>query len=342
MSIEQSRRRFLSQLGVAGVGGVGGLGGAWFGGGAGSLAAEPPPEITGIKLTKAPPITCIAPQYVAGELLRTEGSIDVQYETVSVNPALGVAHNKADWDTDFGPSLVAEIDRGAPLTIVAGLHLGCYELIAHDHVRSIADLKGRTVGSLPDDTTSKDLIALMAKFVGLDPDKDIHWVGDQTTDPMSLFVDRKIDAFLAVPPDTQELRARGIGHTLVNSATDRPWSHYFCCMLFSRTEFIQKYPAATKRIVRAFMKATDLCVSQPERVARLMVDRGFTTRYDFALEALQELPFAAWRDHDPEDTVRFFALRLNEAGYIKSDPQRIISQHTNWRFLNEVKRELKV
>ena len=132
------------------------------------------------------------------------------------------------------------------------------------------------------------------------------------------------------------------GIRCVNSATDRPWSQYFCCMLFSRTEFVQKYPVATKRIVRAFLKATDLCANEPERVARLMVDQGFTPRYDYALQTLRELPYGAWRDHDPEDTMRFFALRLNEARLIKSDPQRIIARHTDWRFLNEVKRELKV
>jgi len=228
------------------------------------------------------------------------------------------------------------------VTIVAGLHLGCYELIAHDHVRSIAGLKGRTVGWVPYDPSSKILVFLMAKFVGLDPNKDIRWASDPTIDSMKLFIDRKIDAFLAAPPETLELRARGIGHSLVSGTSDRPWSHYFCCVLFTRTEFIERYPAASKRIVRAFMKATDLCVSEPERVARLMVDRGFTPRYDYTLQALRELPYAAWRDYDPEDTVRFFALRLNEAGLIKSDPQRIITQHTNWRFLNEVKRELKV
>ena len=72
-----------------------------------------------------------------------------------------------------------------------------------------------------------------------------------------------------------------------------------------------------------------------------MVDRGYTDRYDYALQGLQELPYAAWRDFDPEDSVRYFALRLNEAGYIKSTPDRIIAEHTNWRFLSEVKRELK-
>ena len=255
---------------------------------------------------------------------------------------MAVAHHQLDWDMDFAPEIIAAVDNGAALTALAATHVGCYELIAHDHVRSIAGLKGRTVGWSPSYASSKDLAALMARLVGLDPDKDIHWVDDRKADPMALFVDREIDAFLAVPPQTQELRARGIGHSLVNSATDRPWSQYFCCILFSRTEFVQKYPVATKRIVRAYLKATDLCANEPARVARLMVDQGFTPRYDYALETLQELPYGAWRDHDPEDTMRFFALRMNEAGLIKSDPQRIIARHTNWRFLNEVKRELKV
>ena len=181
----------------------------------------------------------------------------------------------------------------------------------------------------------------MAKFVGLDPHNDIRWVENSEVDPITLFVDRKIDAFLTSMPQSLELHDRGIGHTLINSVTDRPWSQYYCCMLVGRTEFVQQYPIATKRIVRAWLKATDLCASEPERMARLMVDKGFTPRYDYALQTLQELPYGAWRDFDPEDTVRFFALRLNEAGYLKSTPDRIIAEHTNWRFINELKRELK-
>jgi NitT/TauT family transport system substrate-binding protein len=48
-----------------------------------------------------------------------------------------------------------------------------------------------------------------------------------------------------------------------------------------------------------------------------------------------------WRQHDPEDTVRFDALHLHEAGMINSSPQKLIAQGTKWRFLNELKRELK-
>ena len=48
-----------------------------------------------------------------------------------------------------------------------------------------------------------------------------------------------------------------------------------------------------------------------------------------------------WREYDPEDTIRFYALRLREAGMIKSSPNKIIAEGTDWRFFNELKRELK-
>ena len=72
-----------------------------------------------------------------------------------------------------------------------------------------------------------------------------------------------------------------------------------------------------------------------------MVDRGFTTEYDYALQTLNEVPYNKWRDYDTEDTIRFWALRLREAGLIKSSPNKLIAEATDWRFLNELKRELK-
>ena len=83
------------------------------------------------------------------------------------------------------------------------------------------------------------------------------------------------------------------------------------------------------------------CASEPERAARRLVDGGFTARYDYALETLTGLSYTSWRDFDPEDTMRFYALRLHEVGMIKSTPQEIIANGTDWRFLNELKRELK-
>jgi NitT/TauT family transport system substrate-binding protein len=177
--------------------------------------------------------------------------------------------------------------------------------------------------------------------VGLAPQKDITWVTHAQDEAMQLFAEEKIDAFLGFPPQTLELRAKQIGHVVVNSALDRPWSQYFCCMVYARREFAQKYPVATKRALRAILKATDICALEPERTAGLLVDKGYTKNYSYALQAMQELPYAKWREYEPEDTVRFYALRLQEAGMIKSTPQKLIAQGTDWRFLTELKRELK-
>ncbi len=112
-------------------------------------------------------------------------------------------------------------------------------------------------------------------------------------------------------------------------------------MLGANADYVRAHPVATKRVLRAILKAADLCAAEPARAARRLVDGGFTARYDYALEAVSELPFDKWREYDAEDTVRFYALRLREVGFIKSTPQKIMANNTDWRFLNELKQELK-
>ena len=112
-------------------------------------------------------------------------------------------------------------------------------------------------------------------------------------------------------------------------------------MVYANREFVRTHPVATKRALRAVLKAADVCACEPDQTARFLVDNGFTPSYDYARQTMQELPYTKWREYDPEDTVRFYALRLHEAGLIKSTPQKIIAQNTEWRFFNELKREMK-
>ena len=81
--------------------------------------------------------------------------------------------------------------------------------------------------------------------------------------------------------------------------------------------------------------------STAERAARYIVNKGYEKEYEVALRTVKLLPYRLWRDANPEDTLRFHALRLHEVGMIKSTPQKPIAQGTDWRFLNELKRELK-
>jgi NitT/TauT family transport system substrate-binding protein len=104
---------------------------------------------------------------------------------------------------------------------------------------------------------------------------------------------------------------------------------------------VKKHPVATKRALRALFKGSNICATRPEETASFLIKRGFTANREYALQAVNELPYARWRDYSTEDSVRFMALRLQEAGFIKSTPQKIIAQGTDWRFLNELKKELK-
>jgi len=257
------------------------------------------------------------------------------------NGVEALASGRVDFAPEYGPALIPKIEAGVPVTVLAGVMVGCFELFGNAGIRGISDLKGKTVGVQDWGSTEHVLVTLMAAHVGLDPSKDIRWVTDPTVKPIELFAERKIDAVLAFPPQPQDLRARHIGHVVVNSAVDRPWSDYFCCMLLGNGEYVRTHPVATKRVLRAILKATDLCVTEPARVARQIVDRGFTPRYDYALQTLRENGYDKWREYDAEDTIRFYALRLRDVGFIKSSPQKIIADGTDWRFLDELKRELK-
>src|SRR5712691_11959482 len=94
-----SRRQFLGGLTLAGTAGFLGLH-------PGPVAAEPPPETTRLRLGKTPGI-CIAPQYVADDLLHTEGFADGQY--VAVDPAkltTGIFQQLASGATDINITFV--------------------------------------------------------------------------------------------------------------------------------------------------------------------------------------------------------------------------------------------
>ena len=145
---------------------------------------------------------------------------------------------------------------------------------------------------------------------------------------------------MTVPPASVELREKNVGHVLINTTVDKPWASYHCCFVVCGKDFVGRYPVATKRALRAYMKATDLCARDPARVARLIAEKGLA-RYDYTLKMLEEIPYGRWRDYDPEDAVRFYALRMRDLGMVKSAPKKIVAEGTNWRFLKELKRELK-
>ena len=330
-----SRRGFLtraSTLGAASLIGVPQI-----------ALAEPPPETTTFRIAQGPFI-CYAPQMLAEAMLRQEGFTNVEYIPIPAyhTHATFVADGGVDLAV-FGPtSAIRALDEGWPLTMVAGVHVGCWELFANENIRNVGGLAGKRVAILKDSAVDHLWIAAMLAYVGVHPRKQVHWVSTgKLSESMRLFLRGEVDAFLAFPPQPQDMRRLNAGHVLVNTTFDSPWSQYFCCMAAMKKEFVQRNPIASKRAIRALLKAVDICSYQPEVTARLLVKKGFAPSYETGLEIIKEIPYGRWRTDNPEDTLRFHGLRLYEVGMLKHHPSELIEAGTDFSILNELKREMK-
>jgi NitT/TauT family transport system substrate-binding protein len=255
-----------STIGVAGVLGVSHR----------DAAAEPPPEVSKIRIVRSPSI-CLAPSYLAEELLRLEGFSEIEYiAEVSASGSKLLADGQADASMVPVQETIPDIDAGRPVVLLGGVHSGCYELFGNGRVSAIRDLKGKTVAISSMGAADHVFIASILAYVGMNPGKDINWVTTGSIpETMRFFVEGKADAFLAFPPQPQEMRAKKIGRLIVDTAVDRPWSQYFCCMVAANRTFVQRYPVATKRAIRAILKAADICAQDPERAAKYLVDKGY-------------------------------------------------------------------
>ena len=315
---------------------------ALLGGTVNPARADPPPETTRIRLIKAS--LCTAPAYVAEELLRAEGFSEVQYiddDPREIGTSKLVATGEADLNMSFGLTTLVRVDAGEPVVLLAGVHAGCYELFGMNRVRSIRDLRGARVAIPGFGSTHHTFLSVIAAYVGLDPRREISWVTMSREEAMRQLAAGGVDAYLGFPPDPQELRAKRVGRVVLNSSTDQPWAQYFCCMVVGNRGFVKRNPVATKRALRALLKATDMCAMQPARYAQFLVEKGYVENLEYARQTLTDIPYRKWREYNPEDSVRFFALRLREVGMVKSTPQKLIAEGTDWRFLDELRKELR-
>ena len=290
--------------------------------------AEPPPETTRLRVAQSPAI-CFAAKYVASDgLFQAEGFPEVQYVKAPGNAYEPLVSGEADLAAADAPSLIVALDKGLPIVLLMGLHLGCYELFGSSKVSSIRDLGGKKIAVVWLNSSGHLMLSIMLAYVGIDPNKDVHWVTpgpgsrNPTDEAMQLLAEGKVDAYIGFPPEPQELRAQKIGRVLVSTTLDRPWSEYFCCFVAARQGLRpeasggdQASPARdcqSGRRVRARTRARRSVPCGPRLHAGLRR----------AVQTLKELPYGKWRDYNPADRLRFYALRLHEAAMIKSSPQK--------------------
>src|SRR6266852_3060660 len=131
MPMMQTRRRFLATLSLAGAAG--------FPRTPPAVAAEGTLETTTLRIANRHSL-CNAPQHVAEELLRAEGFTEIRYiDTRPADTAGTIAGGKIDFSMAHASYFVPAIDAGEPVILLAGIHVGCFELFAREGIHGVAD-----------------------------------------------------------------------------------------------------------------------------------------------------------------------------------------------------------
>lgn len=300
---------------------------------------DAPPEVTRIVLPRHYTF-CGAPLYVAEPFLREEGFTEVVYE---LQPSLTrinerMAEGNLDIVQNYVIAHILSIARGDPLTVLGGAHPGCMELFVRPGIEGVEDLDGRVVIVSDGNPQAADNAFLQntLQFVGIIPSSPNQILVDASP---HRFIAGTGDAYLAHPPNGETLRALEIGEVLIDTTTDRPWSQYYCCLFAANSNFVERNPIATRRALRALYRAVDRCATEPDAVGEYLAARGFALNIEHAKKIMRHIPWAAWRDYDPEEAIRFYALRLKETGVIDQAPEEIIERGVDWRFLESLRDE---
>jgi NitT/TauT family transport system substrate-binding protein len=281
---------------------------------------------------------------LAGDYLREEGFTDVRYVNTPFFERGWLLNREADVSLGHPEFITASLDAGVPLVMLAGLHSGCLEVWAGPGIQNIGELRGKKIAVLRTDTSDQfyAFFATLLGYVGIDPLKEVQFIdaGGNRQEMINAFIEGRADAILTASGPAFRRLPKAPGHVILATTTDKPWSQYLCCTLVAHRDWARQNPIATKRVTRAVLRATDRAAKDPLRAAHDAVAAGGV----FADESITTETMAMctydWRDLDPEETLRFFALRLAEAKLITSTPQQLIAQGTDLAYMRQLRKEL--
>lgn len=299
-----------------------------------------PPETTTIRI--AGPTGCDPWTWLAEDFMKEEGFTEVKL----VNTPQSLIKGESDLSVGYGNYLAAHIDAGSPFVVLGGTHVGCVELWAKPGINTIRDLKGKTLVVGKKDPLVDifyGIFVTMLTSVGVDlADVKFIELNDPNANEIDYFVNGTSDATLTAVTQGAALRAnpKNPGKQIFDTAMDKPWSQYYCCNLVTNRNWLKANPNAAKRATRAVLRAIDYGAKDRPRAVQIAADKKVTQNPQRLLEAIKDLPYE-WRDYDPEETLRFYSLRLADAKLIKKTPTQIIAEGTDFAFFRRMQKELK-
>ena len=311
---------------------------------ASSAVSLGPPETKTIRF--AGRAGCDPWTWLADDFLREEGFTDVSLVAQPQPDSLIRREVPGDIGVNYASNHVARVDAGQPLVALGGTHVGCLELWALPGINTIRDLRGKRIVVGKQDALFDTFYGLWVSLltsVGVDPSEvALTIANDPNKSEIDYFVEGRSDATLAAVAQGPLLRAnpKNPGHQIFDTTVDKPWSQYFCCLLVANRDWAKANPNAAKRATRAVLRAIDYGAKDRERAVAVAVEKKVTQNPKILLEAIKDLPYD-WREYDPTETLRFYALRLADAKLVQKTPAQIIADGTDFAFFRQMQRELK-
>ena len=299
-----------------------------------------PPETTKIRIACN---SCDAPIMAAEAYLREEGFTDVQITDAATLTAL--TDGKVDMGNLFPPAYAAALEGGLRVVGLGGLHAGCIEIWAPQSVASLKDLRGHTI--VVQAKTIRDTVygnaVMFLKQAGVDP-KDVNFVAQSDADVVKLYLDGKNDAVLVAAAAAEALKANPAnkGHVIFTQSKDEPWSRLDCCLVATTQDWYRANPIATKRAMRAILRAEDALTADRAAAAKLATDKGLfggANNFNNVRNAVNMLTFN-WRDLDADKSLRVSGAILADTGLMKISVDEL-AKSLDLRILRELQTELK-
>lgn len=303
----------------------------------------PPPETTTVRIVMPP--ECDPGIWFAKDYLLSEG-FKVSFVTTPFTSQRWLTNDLADFAPAHAEFTVATIAAGLPLTILAGLHTGCFELWVDRSIANVRDLRGRRISVRQGSTSDQFFVffAVLLGSIGIDLLKDVHLVESGPDDypgMIAAYTEGRADAVLAGGAQGPSLkRLKAPGHVILETMTEKPWSQYVCCHLVANRDWARRNPIATQYVTRAVLRATDAAAKDHARAAHDSVAGGFP-KEESLVTAAMDMSTYNWRDLEPEETLRFFGLWLAKVKLIKSTPEQLIQNGTDLAYMRRLRSELK-
>ncbi|RZS85526.1 ABC-type nitrate/sulfonate/bicarbonate transport system substrate-binding protein [Pigmentiphaga kullae] len=198
-----------------------------------------------------------------------------------------------------------------------------YMVLDSSPIKTIADLKGKTVGINGARSSAEIWARLAIKKHGLNPQRDVKWVAVPFPAQGEAVRAGKLDIGAFPQPFAAFEEKRG-GMRTVFTSTEGIGQQEDLMLLLVKEEFAARHPAALRAFLADLVKATDFYVNHPRESHQQLIDAKFVNiPLDVSLGMRKYLhPLDGKVDLD---SMRRMVTELKDFGYLDSlDPAKVV------------------